>query len=386
MKVSIIKILSLKICVLIVFLFSTAEFANTQSEPHARKTNVSQNAWNAKRTWVFFVGLLEWKDSKSFASFPQENRRDALLLNLLRESGVPESQIVYLKDGAATTAKIQAEFAKFLSKAQPDDWVFVYYCGHGYKDDEMETFLASYDVGEKIQGWSIDSIPDSIEAYFKGSKAIIALDNCYSGAMTNAVKDKKRRVSYAVLASSEANSMSTGNWTFTEAIISAFQGENFIDDDQNGNVTFAELAANAEEDMLFAEEQVSSYAFTGGFDPQTIIAKAEPNPPKRVGERIEVFSAGEWWKALIIDAGANSFKVHYYGYETINDEWITAKQIRQFKPKQFKVGERVRVESDDKWYPARVLEVRGGSHHIKYDDYDDEWNEWVSSDRIKKIK
>ncbi|MET0753833.1 MAG: agenet domain-containing protein [Pyrinomonadaceae bacterium] len=371
---------------MIVFLFSTVQFAAAQSEPHARKSDISQNAWNPKRTWIFFVGLLEWKDSKTFASFPQENRRDAVLLNLLRESGVPENQIVYLKDGAATTAKIQAEFAKLLSKAQPEDWVFVYYCGHGYKTGEMETFLASYDVGEKIQGWSIDSIPDAIEAYFKGSKAIIALDNCYSGAMANAVKDGKRRVSYAVLASSEANSMSTGNWTFTEAIISAFQGENFIDDDQNGSVTFAELAANAEEDMLFAEEQVSSYAFTGDFDPQTIIAKAEPNLPSRVGERIEVFSAGEWWKALITDADANSFKVHYYGYETINDEWIKAKQIRQFKPKQFKIGERVRVESDNEWYPARVLEVRGGSHHIKYDDYDDEWNEWVSSDRIKKIK
>lgn len=382
-----IKILSLKVCVLIIaFLFFTAEFAAAQNEPHARKPDASQNTWNPKRTWVFFAGLLEWKDSKTFASFPQENRRDEVLLNQLRQSGVPENQIVYLKDSMGTTAKIQAEFEKLLSKAQPGDWVFVYYCGHGYKNDEMETFLASYDVDDKIEGWSVDSIPDTIEENFKGSKAIIALDNCYSGAMANAVKASKRRVSYAVLASSDANSMSTGNWTFTEAIISAFAGENFIDDDQNGIVTFAELAANAEEDMLFAEEQVSSYAFTGDFSPQTIIAKAESKLPARVGERIEVFSAKQWWRALIIDAADDGFKVHYYGYETDDDEWIMAKQIRQFKPKQFKIGEHVRVESDHKWYPARVLKVRGGSHYIKYDDYDEEWNEWVSSDRIKKIK
>jgi hypothetical protein len=375
-----IKFISLKICFLLVLLFFAAQFAAAQ---HASN---SRNEWNPKKTWVFFVGLVEWKDSKTFASYPQENRRDQILLDTLKQDGVPVNQIVYLKDKAATTAKIEAEFSNFLSRAKPDDWVFVYYCGHGIKTEHAETFLASYDVGGANQGWLIDSIPEQIEKYFKGSNAIIALDNCYSGAMAKVVQDEKRRVSYAVLASSEASSMSTGNWTFTEAIISAFDGKNYIDDDRNGFVTFAELVANTEDDMVFAEEQVSTFLFTGNFSESTIIIKAEANSASRVGERVEVFDAKEGWRALIIDAANNKFKVHYYGYETSDDEWVTAKQIRQFKPKQFKIGERVEVESEEKWYPARVLEVRGGSHYIKYDDYDDEWDEWVSSDRVRKIK
>ena len=36
--------------------------------------------WNPKRTWVFFVGLVKWKDSESFESFPAENRKDGLLI------------------------------------------------------------------------------------------------------------------------------------------------------------------------------------------------------------------------------------------------------------------------------------------------------------------
>jgi hypothetical protein len=65
----------------------------------------NQGEWNPKKTWVFFVGVLEWKDKKTFASFPQKNRRDAVLLDVLRARGVPENQILYLKDKAATTGE-----------------------------------------------------------------------------------------------------------------------------------------------------------------------------------------------------------------------------------------------------------------------------------------
>lgn len=347
----------------------------------------AQNQWNPNKTWVFFVGLLEWQDSGSLPSFPQKNRRDKILFDLLKQSGVPANQMMYLKDSEGTTSRIQSELNKFLAKSQPNDWVFVYYCGHGYKDDKANAFLASYDVNQKTPGWSVKSIPDAIEKNFKGSHAIIALDNCYSGAMTNAVKSQKRRVSYAVLASSMASQVSTGNWTFTEALISAFRGENFIDDDKNGVVTFAELKSNAEDDMLFGEEQMATFAFTGSFNPNTVIAKAEPssNNP-RMGERVEINSANAWWKGYVIDANNNKLKVHYYGWEDSDDEWVTANQLRQPKITQYRVGERIEVEWQKQWYPAKVLEVKGGTHYITYEGYGKEWDEWVSSKRIRKIK
>jgi hypothetical protein len=347
----------------------------------------AQNQWNPNKTWVFFVGLLEWQDSESLPSFPQKNRRDKILFDLLKKSGVPANQMMYLKDSEGTTSRIQSELNKFLAKAQPGDWVFIYYCGHGYKDDKANAFLASYDVSQKTLGWSVKSIPDAIEKHFKGSHAIIALDNCYSGAMANAVKSQKRRVSYAVLASSMASQVSTGNWTFTEALISAFRGENFIDDDRNGVVTFAELQSNAEDDMLFGEEQMATFAFTGNFDPKTIIAKAElSSSSSKVGERVEVNSANAWWKGFITDSQNDKFKVHYYGWEDSDDEWVTAKQLRQPKITQYRVGEIVEVEWQKKWYPAKVLEVKGGTHYITYEGYGKEWDEWVSSKRIRKIK
>lgn len=370
----------MRIKIIFIFILIVTTLYPAYAQPGAKP------AWNPNKTWVFFAGLLEWKDKANFSSFPQVNRRDAILLDQLRKSGVPENQIVYLKDREATTANIRAKLTALLSKAKPGDWAFVYYCGHGYKAENADAYLASYDTAGKNLGWSVNSIPDTIDASFKGSHAIIALDNCYSGSIKDAVDAKKRRISYAVFASSSASEQSTGNWTFTEALISAFRGAPYTDDNGDASVTLAELGANARQDMLFGEEQLATIAFTGGFDPETVIASSPAPAGPRVGERVESYSIDGWYKGIIIDAEGGKFKVHYFGYEDAEDEWVVPKMIRQAKTVQYAVGRRVQVQWQKKWYAAKVLQVEGGVHFIKYDDYGSEWNEWVPSARIRKIK
>lgn len=344
--------------------------------------------WEPSRTWVFCVGLLEWQDSASFASFPKTDRRDERLIKVLKERGVPAGQIVYLKDRAATTARIAAEFSKLLARTREGDTLIVYYEGHGYKDDDRKTYFASWDVNDNgNKGWAVSSVPQMIERSFKGSTAIIAMDNCYSGAMIDAVKAASRRVSYAVMASSSASQSSTGNWTFTEALISAFSGEAHADIDRDGTVTFAELEQNAKADMLFGEEQIASFAFTGIFDPRAKIGAAARAASPRVGERVEAYSVDGWYKGTIIDHKNGKFLIHYYGYEQSDDEWVTAKMIRVPKVTSiYKIGEKVEVEWRSKWYPAHIVNIKGGSHLVSYDDYDTDENEWVSSRRIRRAK
>lgn len=344
--------------------------------------------WQPNRTWVFCVGLLEWKDSESFASFPKENRRDERLLKVLKDRGVPASQIVYLKDRAATTSRIATEFSNLLARTREGDTLIVYYEGHGYKDDERKTYFASWDVDDgKNKGWAVSSVPQTIERSFKGSTAIIAMDNCYSGAMIDAVKAAKRRVSYAVMASSSASQSSTGNWTFTEALISAFSGEAHADIDRDGTITFAELEVNAKADMLFGEEQVASFAYTGSFDPASKIGAAARAASPRIGERVEAYSVDGWYKGTIIDFKNGKFLIHYYGYEQSDDEWVTAKMVRVPKVMSiYKIGDKVEVEWRSKWYPAHIVNIKGGSHLVSYDDYDTDENEWVSSKRIRRVK
>ncbi|HMT09916.1 MAG TPA: Tudor-knot domain-containing protein, partial [Pyrinomonadaceae bacterium] len=141
---------------------------------------------------------------------------------------------------------------------------------------------------------------------------------------------------------------------------------------------------NSEQDMLFGEEQMATIAFTGKFDPNIGIGPAAKSAGTRVGERVEAKSMQSWYKAYIVDSRPGEQKAHYYGYESSDDEWIPDNRIRTSKPTQFAKGSKVEVEWQGKWWAATVVDVRGGSHFITYDGYGKEWDEWVTSKRIRK--
>src|ERR1700736_2100502 len=82
--------------------------------------------WQPQKTWVFVVGVLSWKHSETFASFPVKNRRDNTLVEFFKQSGVPESQVVYLQDKQATQQRINNAFAEQLKKLRADDLLIVY--------------------------------------------------------------------------------------------------------------------------------------------------------------------------------------------------------------------------------------------------------------------
>ena len=340
--------------------------------------------WEPAKTWVFFVSLVKWKDSDSFESFPEENRKDIVFLDTLRKRGVTDDHIAYLKDSAATTAAVERRFDEFLRKPGPDDWVLVYFSGHGYKNDDGVSYLATYDVDDERDGWRFDAVPAAIDRYFRGSHAIIALDACFSGAMANDVKRVKRRVSYAVFASSLASQESTSDWTFTEALISAFGGAPFVDQNHDGHITFDEMGRNAVEDMLFGEEQMATIAYTGNFDSQAVVADSTPPASPRIGERVEAYSQDGWYKGYIADIRADQYRIHYYGYDDSEDEWVTTRSIRSPKVVHYVIGEKVDVQWKKQWYPATVLRVKASSQLVKYAVYGNERNEWVSSARIRR--
>lgn len=353
----------------------------------AQVTYAQTKQWEPKRTWVFMASLVEWKDAERLAPFPQKNRKDIVLRDTFKKRGVPANQIVFLQDQAATTATVERQFDEFIRRPAPGDWIFVYFAGHGDRDDDDDTpYLITYDVYNDNKGWAFDSVPDAIERSFRGSHAIIALDNCFSGTMADVVNSKPRKISYGVLTSSLANEISTGRWTFTESLIAAFNGEAYVDRDRNSSITFAELGKNSEEDMLFGEEQMATILFTGTFDSSTVIGSAVSTPKARVGERVEAMSGQDWFKGIIVDSKPSQQKIHYYGYESSDDEWLPDSQIRVSKPSQFAKGTKVEVYWLKKWWPATVIDARGGAHYITYDGFGKEWDEWVASKRIRKLK
>ena len=340
--------------------------------------------WEPARTWAFVVGVLEWQHDDVFASFPTENRRDAQLVALLRECGIPQAQIAYLQDRKATTRAIQQAFEAHLSKAAPGDLLIVYYCGHGDRTDDGAAYFASYDCdGGEHAGWLVDSIPATVERCFAGGRALLLADCCCSGSMIDATTQHARRVGFACLASSLANETSTGNWTFTEELLSGLSGHAFVDANGDAAITLAELATQVADTMAFAEEQVATFGATRGFDPSTVLAAARPRPDRRVGRRVEVLSEKTWYRAQIIAARGDQVQVHYYGYEASDDEWVPEDRTRTLARTTYPVGASVEVRWKKEWYPATVREVRAGIHYVEYELFGPEWNEWVPSKRIR---
>jgi len=314
--------------------------------------------WQPQRTWVYVVGVLKWQHRDMFDSFPQTNRRDAQLVEFFRQQGVPEDHIIFLKDTQATSRRVHHTFPEFLAKAQPDDLLFFYYTGHGYKsDDERTTYFATYDAGEDVDGWSTDSIVRDIEKSFSGSRALLVADTCYSGSLAAQTRRLGHRVSFATLSSTSSNQESTSNWTFTEMLLAGLRGEAFADINQDGEITLSELAEDLKQDMAFAEDQRAEFVTTGNFPAAMLMGPAQSRINSQISSRVEVRSEGDWYKARIVDVRGGRYHVHYFGYEDSDDEWVSAGQIRDARTFDAAYGNVSAMQAEDRSRETRYRPV-----------------------------
>lgn len=334
--------------------------------------------WQPQRTWVFVVGVLRWQHRDMFNSFPQTNRRDAQLVEYFRAQGVPNDQIIFLKDAQASSRKVKSEFPSFLAKSRPGDLLFFYYTGHGYKsEDERSTYFATYDAGENVEGWATDAIVRDIEKYFNGSRALLVADTCYSGSLAAQAQRIGHRVSYASLTSSSSNRESTGNWTFTEMLLAGLRGKAFADTNNDGDVTLSELAEDIRQDMAFAESQRSTFTTIGTFPSDMVIAEAARKTDPLISLRAEVRSEGDWYKGRVIDARGGRYLVHFFGYEDSDDEWVAGTQIRKLK-------ESLTAARVDASWETKPTQNQSPTANEKWNGSgvpDGTWNDWQRPNR-----
>jgi hypothetical protein len=165
------------------------------------------------------------------------------------------------------------------------------------------------------------------------------------------------------------------------------------------------LADDIKQDMSFAEDQRAVFVTTKGFAPEMELAVAQRKTDPLISNRLEVRSEGDWYKARIIDARGAAYRVHYFGFEDSDDEWVTRRLFRmptvasarnsrrasswdtseyRNEADEFRTGTNVEVNWQGRWYPAKILKDQQGRHLVHYSGYDDSWNEWVSDHRIRR--
>lgn len=348
-------------------------------------TQYSQD-WKPEKTWIFAVGILEWENADAWPPFPEAvpGRFDEKLVNFFHSQGVPDEQIIYLQDGEATIDRIQENLPEFLSNSSEDDLLILYFAGHGdWDSDSGQHYFINYDASAENRDnyWSISSIFDDIESQFNGSKALLLADCCYSGGLIDEVKRRDSNISYACVSSAYSHNTSTGDWTFTESLYKGLLGDPSVDLDGDGTITLYDFARYAELEMAFIEEQKSIFVNTNDFDPQMQLASVSDDIKPVDGKRVMVEYEGDWYKAKILERSNGQVKVQYIVDKS--EEWVENERIRPYKPEMHAVGEEVDVEYDEEWYPATVNKAWYGLHLISYDDFSEQWMEWVGSDRIR---
>lgn len=325
----------------------------------------SAATWEPSRTWVFAVGVIDFADG-NIGGWPQARRKDAELMELLLRSGVPASQLVFLRDDMASLASIRASFRELLARTQPGDNLLVYYTGHGSEPTaQFPTQFLTYDYDGGDTSWGVDEIVREVEAGFRGGRVFLLADACYTGSLCEeAAKAPGSRLEYACLTSASSRVLSTGNWTFTEALIEGLSGKGFADADRDGVVSWAELRDLAELDMAVLESQPPASRALNGFDVSLAMARAETAPAMaEIGARVAKREADERGR---VQDSREKLLVDFIGDPWVEATWherlalVPVPLSRGFAP-----GESVKVEWEGKAESATVLGAGSATYKVR---------------------
>ncbi len=96
-------------------------------------------------------------------------------------------------------------------------------------------------------------------------------------------------------------------------------------------------------------------------------------------QKCEVDWNGSRFPAKVLEEKGGKWFIKYDGYGDEWNEWVGADRIHF----TWRAGDKLQVLWNGTWFPAMIMEFKDGKYKIHYDNYGDEWNEWVDLKRMK---
>ena len=358
-------------------------------EPVEKPTNI----------YAVVAGVLQWPGN-ALAGFPTKHRKDEELHETLLVRGVPAKNMRLLLDEQATYSGIQRAVRDVAGAAPADATLFFYYCGHGFEAKAGDVCFANYDLNPKAverTGLLASDIAKIIGKSFKGKRVILLADCCCSGGLSETGKTlAKAGFEVATLTSSDASTLSTGNWTFTQSIIDSLKGDSLADANRDGTVTLGEMAGEVKEAMRVLERQKSHFS-THGLSSDFPVATSKASRPVadkaaiQPGQYVLAPDGKRTRPARVVKIADAKCTVVFFDYtdkravevsvkdlSAIPDDWGT-------RPKVAMKAE-IEVEWKETWYPAVVLKKDGIKSFVHYVNFDDTWDEWVTAERMRPLR
>ncbi len=346
------------------------------------------------KTRVIVVGVLQWSDP-GLSSFSSDNRKDRELAAVFARRGLSSDRIDLLLDKKATRSAMRAVIQKTLSRLTQDETLIFYYAGHGLKADDGRVYFANYDIDSaqpEKSGFSVDELTDLLRKNFKGRSLWLLGDFCYSGAMAQTAKKLAAGGKMTVaLTSAEASNVSSGNWTYTQTLIDALNGDPWLDLDKNQEISLQETVTGVREAMRFREAQRWGYANFGV--PETSTVEPAKATPLREGFAYPGKNARRWalsrWDDLIVPIKVLGEKPGFvlaeiYSYSRKEERIVRISDVSPVPTQTLRAGTKLRVLWGGKKWDAKVLRSEDGMHYITYPGWPAYWDEWITDDRIVK--
>jgi hypothetical protein len=348
-------------------------------------------SWEPEKTHALIVGVLEWQD-EGLVPYPKENRQDRALEAQLIADGVPAQNIIFIEDKAATLDSMVAALSEIALKSH-HTLIFYYAGHGMREGNTTFFANYDVDTKRKAEtGFSMNDLGSILQKRWKGERLLLFADCCHSGALATVVKlYEGSDVRAACITSVVASNVSTERWTFTESLIKVFAGDWVVDANKNCSITFSEADTFIQQEMHYRENQLTYAVATSIFESDFVFRKCGicdiakfPDSPWKLMQYVECEWEGKWWIAQIIDIRDNEWKVHYINYDESWDEWVDGSRLRKPVGLDVKPGDRIEVEWEGTWWKAEVVEIKGDFAFIHYDGYGSEWDEWVTRERMRK--
>ncbi|GAB4181583.1 MAG: hypothetical protein Fur0032_22760 [Terrimicrobiaceae bacterium] len=338
------------------------------------------------------ISLARFAGEKDGAtSFSIPDQLDDPLVELFIERGVPEDQILYLKDEEATKEAITKKFPAFLGESSPGETLIFYFSSHGGYDPETGAHNYSAYDGKITIGWLVGNI----EAWFEGSRAMLFSDSCYSGGLVELAEVRTETpFAFGALSTTGSANLGFSGWCFTDLLMRAWSGDVAMDLDETGSISFDELCVFAERYMAFVAEGKPLYVKTGEFEGDLVLSETDRPAKEGIGALIEARDEGKWYKAEIIevkfdgDDEPSQVRVHFTDKSRYSRRaWVGMDDIREFEYPTYKVGTEVEIRNaDGQWLPGQVIDNFEYMHECSYDGKTALYNEWMSPSRNRLRK